>query len=112
MLSKFSLLLLVFYLSVVLLITESHAQTEQSFEQMDIETLMEMDVVVTSAAKRKQNLSNVSAAMFVINQEDIETSGGNQCSRLIKDGSRPACCQNRYSNLGNFSPWFQRPLVK
>ena len=82
--SKFLLFLLISGFSVVLLMAESHAQTEQSFDQMDIESLMEMDVIVTSAAKREQSLSNVSSAMFVINQEDIETSGATSVPDLLR----------------------------
>lgn len=40
-----------------------------------LEELMQIDVVVTSAAKKAQTLFNTAAAVFVITQEDIRRSG-------------------------------------
>jgi iron complex outermembrane receptor protein len=47
----------------------------ENLRQLDLETLMEIDVVVTSAAKKSQQLSETAAAVFVITPEDLRRSG-------------------------------------
>ncbi len=43
--------------------------------EMDLQQLMQMDVVVTSASKKPQKLHKTASAIFVITQEDIRRTG-------------------------------------
>lgn len=47
----------------------------EKLRQLDLEALMDIDVVVTSVAKRPQQLFETAAAVFVITPEDLRRSG-------------------------------------
>lgn len=51
-----------------------HAQ-EQDLTNLDLDTLMGMDVAVTTAARRAQTASESAAAVYVLSREDIRRSG-------------------------------------
>lgn len=71
-------------LGTLLFATSFSVTADHGLEQLDIETLMQMDVVVTSPAKRQQKLADASSAVFVINQEDIKTSGATSIPELLR----------------------------
>src|SRR5258708_18886801 len=62
----------------------SPAQTPapRDLTQLDLEDLM--NVQVTSVSKREQKFSSAGAAIFVISQEDIRTSGATNIPDLLR----------------------------
>ncbi len=57
---------------------------EEDFAALDLETLMNMDVTVTSATKRAQASSDAAAAVYVITREDIRRSGATSLPELLR----------------------------
>jgi iron complex outermembrane receptor protein len=60
---------------LVALLIAGPAAAEEDLTNLDLTTLMSMDVMVTSAAKRSQASSDAAAAVFVITRDDIRRSG-------------------------------------
>lgn len=60
-----------------------HADSE-NLADLDLATLMTMDVTVTSAAKRAQASSEAAAAVFVITREDIRRSAATSIPDLLR----------------------------
>jgi iron complex outermembrane recepter protein len=56
----------------------------QSMTDLDLATLMNMDVTVTSAARRAQASSDAAAAVYVITREDIRRSGATSIPELLR----------------------------
>ena len=52
--------------------------------QLSLQQLMALDVVVTSVAKKPQQLSDTPAAVFVISQDDIHRSGATSIPELLR----------------------------
>lgn len=74
-----------FTLSTLLLTTiPGVVEATQNLEELDIETLMQLEVVVSSPAKRRQQLADVASAVFVINEEDIKSSGATSVPELLR----------------------------
>jgi iron complex outermembrane recepter protein len=66
-----------------LVLLAAHAQNGQpDLTALKIEDLM--NVNVTSASKKSQNISRVPAAIFVITQADIERSGATSVAELLR----------------------------
>jgi iron complex outermembrane receptor protein len=61
---------------------ETSPSAQKDLTQVSIENLM--DVEVTSASKKEQRLSQVAAAIFVITQEDIRSSGALNIPDLLR----------------------------
>jgi len=57
---------------------------ESDLSHLDLATLMNMDVTVTSAARRAQVSSDAAAAVFVITREDIRHSGATSIPDLLR----------------------------
>lgn len=57
---------------------------EENLADLDLATLMTMDVTVTSAAKRAQTTADAAAAVFVITREDIRRSGATSIPDLLR----------------------------
>jgi len=73
------------WLLVGLLATLGRAQAvEQRLSDMDLVTLMNMDVELTSAARRAQVSSDAAAAVFVLTREDIRHSGASSIPELLR----------------------------
>jgi iron complex outermembrane receptor protein len=70
-------------LAIALLIA-STATAEEDLTDLDLTTLMSMDVIVTSAAKRSQVSSDAAAAVFVITKEDIRRSGATTLPEVLR----------------------------
>lgn len=75
---------LLFFLAALSFATPGDVIANQDLKQMDIETLMKMDVVVTSPAKRQQQLADVASAVFVISEDDIKSSGATSVPELLR----------------------------
>lgn len=64
--------------------------SDQAFAQsmdltnLDLATLMDMDVTVTSASKRAQSGNDAAAAVYVLTHEDIERSGKTTIAELLR----------------------------
>jgi iron complex outermembrane receptor protein len=56
----------------------------QDLADLDLETLMGMDVFVTSASKRAQVTADSAAAAYVITREDIRRSGATNLPELLR----------------------------
>jgi iron complex outermembrane receptor protein len=70
-------------LLISLLITCA-AAAEEDLTDLDLTTLMSMDVIVTSAAKRSQASSDAAAAVFVITRDDIRRSGATSLPEVLR----------------------------
>ncbi len=73
-----------FFLTTLLFAAPGYLMAKQDLEQMDIETLMQLEVVVSSPAKRQQPLADVASAIFVIDEEDIKSSGATSVPELLR----------------------------
>ena len=73
--SKRSVLLGSSLLCLQLLPAQSIAATSPANEFLDMDISQLMDITITSVSKKEQRLSDAAAAIFVITQEDIHTSG-------------------------------------
>jgi iron complex outermembrane receptor protein len=51
---------------------------------LDLTTLMTMDVMITSAARRAQAISDTAAAVFVLTRDDIRRSGATSIPALLR----------------------------
>lgn len=60
------------------------AESAQDLTGLDLTTLMNMDVKITSAAKRSQPSSDAAAAVFVLTREDIHRSGATSVPELLR----------------------------
>lgn len=56
----------------------------EDLTELDLTTLMSMDVIVTSAAKRSQASSDAAAAVFVITRDDIRRSGATTLPEVLR----------------------------
>jgi outer membrane cobalamin receptor len=57
---------------------------ESHLTELDLSTLMTMDVTVTSAARRAQSSSDAAAAVFVLTRDDIRRSGATSIPQLLR----------------------------
>jgi iron complex outermembrane receptor protein len=57
---------------------------ESHLSDLDLDTLMTMDVTVTSAARRAQTSSDAAAAVFVLTRDDIRRSGATSIPELLR----------------------------
>ncbi len=71
-------------LAVSLLTSGVSASARQDFIELDLATLMNMDVTVTSAARRAQSSADAAAAVHVITREDIRRSGAASLPDLLR----------------------------
>ena len=55
----------------------------EDLTQVSLESLMGLNVVVTSSAKKAESLMNATSAIFVITQEDIQQSGARSIPDLL-----------------------------
>ncbi len=67
-----------------LLIVSTATAAEEDLTDLDLTTLMSMDVIVTSAAKRSQASSDAAAAVFVITREEIRRSGATSLPEVLR----------------------------
>jgi iron complex outermembrane receptor protein len=71
--------------SMLLVILSGIAQgQEKSLTELDLATLMGMDVKITSAARREQSGSDAAAAVFVLTREDIRRNGATSIPELLR----------------------------
>ena len=61
----------------------SHAAT-QDLSSLDLADLMQMDLTITSAARRTQTGGDAAAAVFVLTREDIRRSGADSIPELLR----------------------------
>ncbi|WP_129645259.1 TonB-dependent receptor plug domain-containing protein [Peristeroidobacter agariperforans] len=66
------------------LLTPCAAQAQEDLTDLDLATLMSMDVTVTSAAKRAQASADAAAAVFVITRDDIRRSGATSLPEVLR----------------------------
>ncbi len=59
-------------------------QAAEDLTDLDLATLMSMDVTVTSAARRAQATADAAAAVFVITREDIHRSGATSLPEVLR----------------------------
>ncbi len=57
---------------------------DEDLMDLDLATLMSMDVTVTSASRRAQSTSDAAAAVFVITREDIRRSGATTIPEVLR----------------------------
>lgn len=62
----------------------SGARAEENLADLDLATLMSMDVTVTSASRRAQSIEDAAAAVFVITREDIRRSGATTLPEILE----------------------------
>ncbi|MBF0572327.1 MAG: TonB-dependent receptor plug domain-containing protein [Desulfamplus sp.] len=74
-------LLLQILISLFVMPLDSHAEETQMLD-MDLKSLMEMQI--TSAGRKEQNLADVPAAVYVIHQEDIQNSGATSIPEVLR----------------------------
>lgn len=60
------------------------AQPQDDLASLDLAELMQMDVTVTSAARRAQAGGDAAAAVFVLTREDIRRSGASSIPELLR----------------------------
>lgn len=60
------------------------ARAEENLADLDLTTLMSMDVTVTSASRRAQSIEDAAAAVFVITREDIRRSGAATLPEILR----------------------------
>jgi iron complex outermembrane recepter protein len=71
--------------SMLLVIFSGTARAqEKSLTELDLATLMGMDVKITSAAMREQSGSDAAAAVFVLTREDIRRNGATSIPELLR----------------------------
>lgn len=70
-------------LLITSLLTTSAGHAED-LTDLDLATLMSMDVTVTSAAKRAQASADAAAAVFVITRDDIRRSGATSLPEVLR----------------------------
>lgn len=58
---------------------------ERDLTDLDLDTLMGMDVSVTSATRRAQSAAEAAAAVYVITREDIRRSGATTLPELLRN---------------------------
>ncbi len=58
---------------------------ERDLTDLDLDTLMGMDVAVTSATRRAQAAADAAAAVYVITREDIRRSGATNLPELLRN---------------------------
>lgn len=68
--------------TLILFVVQAADADNKDYFDMSLEELM--NVQVTSASKKSQQLSDVSAAVFVINQEDIKRSGATSIPEALR----------------------------
>ena len=68
----------------LLMIAAGASSQEQNLTDLDLATLMGMDVTVTSATKREQTSSDAAAAVYVITREDIRRSGATSLPEVLR----------------------------
>jgi iron complex outermembrane receptor protein len=71
-------------LFIASLLSTCAAQAEEDLTDLDLATLMSMDVTVTSAAKRAQSTADAAAAVFVITRDDIHRSGATSLPEVLR----------------------------
>jgi iron complex outermembrane recepter protein len=81
---NFSFFPLVLWLSVAAVVPAYGVEDGSSAEVLDLPLERLMDVSVVSASRKSQTLSDVSSAVFVINQEDIRHSGATTIPDLLR----------------------------
>lgn len=69
---------------VSLLLGAGASANQQDLTELDLATLMSMDITVTSAAKRAQASSDAAAAVYVITREEIRRSGANSLPEILR----------------------------
>lgn len=62
---------------------QEKAAGSQGNEYLDMDITQLMNIMVTSASKHAQSLSDVPSAIFVITQEDIRRSGVTTISEVL-----------------------------
>ena len=62
----------------------SFSQSVDEIVQMDIQQLMKMDVVVTSASKRPQKVHQTASAIYVVTSEDIRRTGATNIMEALR----------------------------
>jgi iron complex outermembrane recepter protein len=65
---------LALFISLAICASQASA-SEQDLTDLDLATLMGMDVTLTSAARREQSSADAAAAVYVITREMIQRSG-------------------------------------
>lgn len=68
----------------IALLTACTASAEEDLTDLDLATLMSMDVIMTSAAKRSQASADAAAAAFVITRDDIRRSGATTLPEVLR----------------------------
>jgi len=81
---SFSFLSLPLFLTAFASVPALGAEESSSAEVLDLPLERLMDVSVVSASRKSQSLSDVSSAVFVINQEDIRHSGATTIPDLLR----------------------------
>lgn len=71
-------------LALAALTLASGAYAEENLTDLDLATLMSMDVTVTSASRRAQAAHDAAAAVFVITREDIRRSPARSIPDLLR----------------------------
>ena len=71
-------------LAPLLTVSAGLCAQEQDLTELDLATLMSMDVTVTSAAKREQAASDAPAAVYVITRDDIRRSGASTLPEVLR----------------------------
>jgi iron complex outermembrane receptor protein len=67
-----------------LLVHVAQLAEAQDLTELDLDALVNMDVTITSAAKRAQAGADAAAAVFVITREDIRRSGATSVAELLR----------------------------
>jgi iron complex outermembrane receptor protein len=70
--------------AVAIMFTASSPAHAQDLTELDLQTLMCMDITVTSAAKRAQVTSDAAAAVYVITREEIRRSGATSLPEVLR----------------------------
>ncbi|MHC4413466.1 MAG: TonB-dependent receptor plug domain-containing protein, partial [Planctomycetota bacterium] len=84
-------------------------EADANFFEMSLEELMEVDVEVTSSARRPQPLGRVAGAMYVITAEDIRQAGVTHMADLFRWVPGMEVAQRRGHDLALSARGFARP---
>lgn len=71
-------------LAPLLTVSAGLSAQEQDLTDLDLATLMGMDVTLTSATRREQAAADASAAVYVITREDIRRSGATNLPEVLR----------------------------
>ena len=63
---------------------KSSQQLPQDLTEVGLEALLNFDLEITTVSKKKQKLSEVASAVYIVTQEDIRRSGATHIAEVLR----------------------------